>query len=175
MIKEERLSVDKHFRLIDDFCCGADSPLDIFLANDSFEYDTRRYGNTYIVLSDDDQSTIWGFYTLKANGIQIEEKGEFIAVPVVEISRIAISFDVQDSGIGKYVFYNNILPKVINVSEIVAVNAIVAFVDPGDDKAIGFYKSIGFERANQIVQKEIEDSFNENCDLYLVSLNDLNN
>lgn len=76
MICEERLSIVKHFHIIGDFCCGADSPLDIFLINDA-------------------------------------------------------------------------------------------------DKAVGFYKSLGFVKATEEVQKEIEDSFNENCDLYIVSLDDL--
>lgn len=173
LLFEERLSVDKHFRVIGDFYCGADSPLDVFLKNDAFEYEDNRYGNTYVILSNDDQSIVWGFYTLKVNGIQVEEQGEYIAMPVIEIARIAINHEVQNSGVGKYVFYNYILPKVIEVSKIVAVKAIIAFVESEDCKAVGFYKGLGFEKTTDLVQKEIEESFNEHCDLYLVSLDDI--
>ena len=65
------------------------------------------------------------------------------------------------------------MPKIKEVAELVAVKAIIAFVEPDDELAIGFYKSIGFVKAKDEVQKEIEDSFNEECDLYLVSLDEL--
>ena len=55
----------------------------------------------------------------------------------------------------------------------VAIKAIIAFVETDDEQAIGFYKSLGFEKASEIVQKEIAESFNEACDLYIVSLEDI--
>ena len=59
------------------------------------------------------------------------------------------------------------------VANIVAVKAIIAFVEPDDKRAIGFYTSVGFEKATEDVQKEIEDSFNEKCDLYMVSFDNV--
>ena len=38
---------------------------------------------------------------------------------------------------------------------------------------VGFYKSIGFEKASDLVQREIAESFNEECDLYMVSLDEV--
>ena len=38
---------------------------------------------------------------------------------------------------------------------------------------LGFYTSIGFKKANKEVQNEIAESFNEKCDLYMVSLDDI--
>ena len=70
-------------------------------------------------------------------------------------------------------FYTYILPKVKAVAEYVAVKAIIAFVEPEDEQAIGFYKSIGFEKASDLVQREIAESFNEECDLYMVSLDEV--
>lgn len=40
-------------------------------------------------------------------------------------------------------------------------------------KEIGFYTSVGFKKASDEVQKEIEDSFNEKCDLYMVSFENI--
>lgn len=48
-------------------------------------------------------------------------------------------------------------------------------MEPDDEQAIGFYTSIGFEKASDIVQREIAESFNEKCDLYMVSLDDISN
>lgn len=98
---------------------------------------------------------------------------EFNSIPVVEIARIAIHHTLQGNGIGKYVFYTYILPKIREVSKLIAVKAIIAFVETEDEMAIGFYKSIGFERATEDVQKEIEDSFNVDCDLYIVALDNV--
>ena len=110
---------------------------------------------------------------MKASGIQIQEDGEYNSIPVVEIARIAMHYDLQGQKIGQYVFYTYILPKIKVVAENVAVKAIIAFVEPDDEQAIGFYKSIGFEKASDLVQKEIAESFNEECDLYMVSFDEI--
>lgn len=170
MLKEEKLSSEKHFQSVGDFCCGADSPLDTFLSSQAFKYDEQRYGITYVITAPGCEEDILGFYTLKTSGIQVEENGEYNSIPVIEIARIAVSHSIQKTGVGKYVFYTYILPKVKKVAEIVAVKAIIAFVEKDDERAIGFYKSIGFTKATEDVQKEIEDSFNEECDLYIVQL-----
>ena len=175
MLKEEKLSSEKHFLSVGDFCCGADSPLDTFLSCQAFKYDEQRYGITYVLTAPKDEGEILGFYTLKTSGIQVEENGEYNSIPVIEIARIAMRHSIQGHGIGKYVFYTYILPKVQKVADIVAVKAIIAFVEPDDEQAIGFYKSVGFTKASEEVQKEIEDSFNEECDLYMVSIENTNN
>lgn len=176
---EERLSEEKHFKCVGDFCCGADSPLDTFLNSEAFEYDRQRYGNTYVLTASEKQAEILGFYTLKTSAIQTEEEigiyKEYNSIPVVEIARIALQYDLQGQGLGKLVFHDHILPKIRRVSELVAVNAIIAFVDPEDRQAIHYYKSMGFNRAEDVVQNKIGESFNEECDLYMVSLNELEN
>lgn len=175
MLVEERLSREKHFISAGNFCCGADNPLNDFLSDEAFDYDEKQYGKTYVLMLPGVETDILGFYTLKASGIQVEEQesGEFNSIPVIEIARIAIQHDIQKSGIGKYTFYTYILPKIIKVAELVAVKAIIAFVEPEDKGAIAFYSSIGFEKATESVQKEILDSFNEECDLYIVSLDNI--
>ena len=112
MLNEEKLSSEKHFKSVGDFCCGADSPLDIFLSSQAFKYDEQIYGITYILTASKDESEILGFYTLKTSGIQVEEDGEYNSIPVIEIARIALHYTLQGQGIGKYVFYTYILPKI---------------------------------------------------------------
>lgn len=173
LLYEEKLSAEKHIRSVGDFCCGADSPLDTFLSSQAFKYDEQKYGITYVLTVAEGVEDILGFYTLKTSGIQVEEDGEYNSIPVIEIARIAMCHTIQGKGIGRYVFYNHILPKIKMVADIVAVKAIIAFVEPDDEQAIGFYTSIGFEKATEEVQKEIEDSFNEECDLYMVSIDNI--
>ena len=70
---------------------------------------------------------------------------------------------------GTKVFNENILPKIEVVSSNIAIYGIMVFVLPDDEKAIGFYKSLGFIKAGDDVQKNI-DHFNEDCELYILKL-----
>lgn len=168
---EERLDREKHFVAVGDFKSGPDEPLDMFLSDFSFEYDENEYGKTYI-LKAENSDTILSFYTIKANGVQIcdSDTKECNSMPVIEVARIAVDYSLQGEGVGKRIFHDYILPKVLEVKEIIAVKAIIVFVEPNNEKGICFYKSLGFTKADEIVQKTIEESFNEKCDLYVLSL-----
>ena len=154
-----------------DFQCGPDDPLNLFLSDDSFDYDKERYGLTYL-LKDKDSDTILAFYTIKSNGVQTysSEYEEYNAVPVVEIARIAVEYEFQHMGVGKKLFYEHILPKIQGVENLIAVRAVIVFVDPDNANGIRFYESLGFKKASRDVQQKISESFNENCDLYVLDL-----
>lgn len=173
---EERLNREKHFIAVGDFCCGADDSLNLFLSDNSFDYDEHKLGNTYL-LFESTSNTLLAFYTIKANGIQIydTETNEYNAIPVIEVARIAVHHDFQNSGIGKMLFYDYILPKIKDVSEKIAVSAIMVFVEAHNETGIKFYKSIGFKKPDEIVQRYISETFNEKCDLYIASLSNAEN
>lgn len=168
---EERLDREKHIRCVGDFQCGPDDPLNGFLTDCSFEYDEEKYGYTYL-LREKESGMVLAFYTIKANGVQTfsSETEEYNAVPVVEIARIAVAYEFQNMGLGKKLFYEYILPKIEFVESLIAVRAIIVFVDPDNENGIVFYESLGFEKAAAEVQKEIGESFNESCDLYVLEL-----
>lgn len=169
---EERLDGEKHFFELGDFVCGADDPLNTFLSDDAIEYDEEQYGSTYLIKGEE-EGNIWAFFTIKANGIQIYQSLQdiLISVPVVEIARIAVHYKIQRSGIGRKVFYNHIMPKVKAVAELIAVKAIIVFVEPDNYVGIAFYESLGFVKAAEEVQQKIAETFNEDCDLYVLGLN----
>ena len=73
ILHEEKLSKDKHFKIVGDFFCGADSPLDTFLSCDAFKYDEQRYGITYVLTASEKSDEILGFYTLKASELVQKE------------------------------------------------------------------------------------------------------
>ena len=168
---EERLDEEKHFLELNDFICGADDPLNTFLSDDAIEYDSKQYGNTYLI-KEKEYGDIWAFYTIKANGIQVFDSKEKIltAVPVIEIARIAVHHNIQHIGVGRKVFYDHIMPKVETVAKLIAVKAIIVFVEPDNEVGILFYESLGFVKAAEEVQKEIAETFNEDCDLYVLEL-----
>lgn len=170
---EERLDRETHFSIVGEFCCGADDPLNIFLSDDSFDYNDNAYGTTYL-LRDKDSEDILAFYTIKANGVQTynSKLNEYNAEPVIEIARIAVAFDMQGIGIGKLLFYDYIVPKINIVRKQIAVRAIIVFAEPDNERGLYFYQSLGFKKADDIVQRCIGETFNEECDLYVLSLLD---
>lgn len=171
--EEEKLNRDSqlHFKLVGDFCCGADDPLNIFLSDDAFDYTDEKQGLTYILM-DKSKSLILAFYTVKANAIHTydDTTKEYLALPVVEIARVAVEYEFQSQGLGKTLFYDYILPKIKEVSNIISVYGIIVFVDEDNTTGIKFYTSLGFKRANEDTQKAIGDSYNEKCQLYVLKL-----
>lgn len=168
---EERLDREKHFFELDNFICGADDPLNTFLSDDAIEYDEEQYGITYLIKGER-AGAIWAFFTIKANGIQVYNSSEEVlsAVPVIEIARIAVDHRIQRRGVGRKVFYDHIMPKVRAVAGLVAVKAIIVFVESDNVGGIKFYEALGFVKAAEEVQQKIAESFNEDCDLYVLEL-----
>lgn len=171
-INEELLNRDNkdHLIAIGDFTCGADHLLNDFLYNYAFNYALNNYGKTYIIFYDED---IIAYYTLKAGSIVIntdkDGNGETVSLPLVEIARFAVAFDYQRQHIGTKVFNEKILPKIEVVASKIAIYGIMVFVLPSDNDAVMFYESLGFIKAGDDVQKNI-DHFNEDCELYILKL-----
>jgi len=174
LFKEERLNRKKHFDLVGGFVCGADDPLSQFLSDKSFDYDEGKYGHTYLLRTANEPRELVAYYTLKANGIQSysSETEEYNSTPVVEIARLAVRHDLHRIGIGRTMFYEHILPKIKEVSLLIAVKAIIVFVDGDNVDGIGYYESLGFIKADKDVQKKIRESFNESCELYVLQMPD---
>lgn len=175
--KEERFNIEKHIRSIGEFNCGADNPLNEFLSTYAKQYDEDKYGNTFLIIDNDIKTdeNILAYFTLKASGIQTVNKigrvEEYNSVPVIEIARIAVSFDLQGKGLGQLIFNDYIKPKIEAVSNLVAVYGVIAFVVSDDEVAKRFYKNLGFTKADNTIQNQIDEKFNnEDCDLYLLSL-----
>lgn len=160
-----------HFTLTGDFCCGADDPLNIFLSDQAFDYNDSKQGKTYLIM-DAERTMIICYYTLKANAVHSFNITDnvFVALPVIEISRIAVECDFQGQSLGKIFFTDFILPKILEVAKIIGVYGIIAFVDADNYNAIRFYTSLGFQESNSTIQNAINDSFNEDCKLYLLIL-----
>ena len=161
------LEIDAHIRSVGDFTCGNDHPLNDFLCCFASDYMKKKYGKTYLLMYEDE---ILGYYTIKTGSVSsIESYTEIVSLPLIEVARLAVSYDLQGCGIGKYIFLHQILEKVKYVSQFVAVYGIMVFVVPDDEQAIHYYQSLGFKKASEKVQAHIE-SFSDACDLYILKL-----
>ncbi len=174
---EEQLGKNTHFREVSDFYCGNEG-LDSFLKTEAFNYNKDGQGSTYIIKSIENNDII-GYYTLKANAIQIQEKNKAIkTLPAIEIARLAINNNYKNQKFGTIIFYSYILPKIIQVKSIIGVSVIMVFVVSNEieeyKKPISyFYEKFGFKLAEKEVQKYIIDDFSEGCKLMYCSTKDL--
>jgi len=170
-ILDERIDDDKHFRLIGDFECYENSSLEIFLKCEATKYERESQGSTYLIR---DKKEILAFYTLKCNAIQmddIERKGAKVAVPSIELARFAVKSGIQRQGWGTAIFINYILPKIMQVKEIIAVKLVMVFVEEDDTNAINFYQKLGFKLAKEEIQNFIEETYSDRCKIMYFNLN----
>nr|WP_317359145.1 N-acetyltransferase [uncultured Tyzzerella sp.] len=177
---EEKLDDNKHFEEVSYFSCGNEA-LDLFLKCEAFKYNEDGQGNTYIIkLKDTDE--IIGYYTLKANTIQIYNIKTRIkeSHPAIEIARLAVNNDYKNNKFGTTIFFHYILPKIKEVKKLIGINTIMLFsihedIDEyehiNNKKTLKyFYEKLGFNLAEDEVQKFIEDDYNEGCKLMYMSI-----
>lgn len=166
---DEKIDEEKHFFILNNFQCEENKSLETFLKSHSIEYDLDSQGTTYIIRCEDSEDII-AFYTLKCSAIQIEENGKKTAVPTIELARLAVDSFYQRQGWGTMIFVNYILPKIVEVKRLIAVKAIMVFVESGDMHAINFYRKIGFKMNNSKIQNHIEESYSEDCKIMVLTL-----
>ena len=167
---EERLSDDRHIRIVSDFDCGENKELEDFLKSDAFAYNRDGQGNTYLIF-DKRRQNIIGYYTLRTNAIQAynSENDRVEVFPSIEIARFAISTDYQSQGYGKLIFFLSILPKINEVKNVIGINTIMLFsVDT--EQALSFYTKIGFKQTDEDVRQFINEDCNKGCKLMYVNI-----
>lgn len=157
-------------RAVEEFLCGVDDPLNVFLKSEAFKYNRNGHGNTYLVKNDEQQ--VIAYYTLKANAIQMEnsEDGRLESISSVELARFAVDHRYQNKGYGNLIFTYMILPKIIEVSNIIGINTFIVFVDDENKRAIKFYQKLGFGLATKEIKNYIEEEFSKKCNIMYVSM-----
>lgn len=100
-------------RIVEEFFCGVDDPLNVFLKSEAFKYNRNGHGNTYLVMND--KREVIAYYTLKANAIQMEnsDDGRVESISSIELARFAVDYRYQNRGYGNLIFTYMILPKII--------------------------------------------------------------
>lgn len=122
-------------------------PLDRYIRERATQ-DVRRGIARVFVASTVEDSTIAGFYTLSAGGIEratlppdVARRLPHYPVPVALLGRLAIDRRFQGQGPGA-ALVADALTRVRRASDLIGVYAVV--VDPKDERATAFYRHLGF-------------------------------
>lgn len=124
MLYEERLSVESHFEIVEDFQCTNYEPLDTFLKSEAFQYNENGQGNTFVILNKTKEKVMC-YYTLRANSLIIENE----YIPLIELSRFAVDHTYSRQGNGTKCMMENVIPKVKEIKKYIGLMGILAFAE----------------------------------------------
>lgn len=129
------------------FSCGKPS-LDDFIHRRVSQYENRRLGKTFVVVSRG-QVRVIGYYTLAASAITFEHVPTAVSrklpkhpIPVILLARLAVDQSAQGQRLGEELLLDA-LQRSFDLSEQLGVHAIE--VDALDDSAAAFYVKYGFQ------------------------------
>lgn len=144
----EQLNAGLHDR--ESFDCGVDA-LNIFLKQHANQNQSKNMSKAYVAVvavSADDRKKIYGYYTLSAGHIALDQLPETLKaklpkypVPIALIGRLAVDKDYKGQGIGGFLLHDA-FTNVLNIADKMGVFAVV--VDAKNDDAKSFYGSYGF-------------------------------
>ncbi len=105
----------------------------------------------FVLLTEEDTSTVLGFYTLSAQEIeseQLPEKlqkriGKYKRIGATLLGRLAVSQDQQGKKLGEFLLLDALRRSLENTQY---VSSFAVVVDPKDEKAVEFYEKYGFIR-----------------------------
>ena len=171
-LREEALgSKQEHLREVEYFYCGPEQEaLEQYLKGEAFKENREHKQKVYLIK--DDKNNIIGYYSLKANAINFNYEKQNDVRPYVELSEFAINHEYQRKGYGTYIMLKNVFNKIKEVVKIIGCQGIITFAL--DNKAISFYKSVGFEIVDESDKIILQDSFSEGCTLMGISIELIN-
>lgn len=122
--------------------------LDAYLHRQASQ-DMRKHVGAIFVLIDNNTSTVVGYYSLSAIGIEAKELPETIIkklpkypiLPATLLGRLAIDKNYQGQGFGELLLIDALKRSLI-ISRKIASMAVI--VDVKDAKAVSFYQRYGF-------------------------------
>lgn len=128
------------------FTCG-NAALDDYINKYASQDKKRRIALTF-VLTEPDNATVTGYYTISAASfakenlpIEIAQKLPHYPVPSAIIGKLAVDTRFQAKGLGGFLLIDA-LCRILKAGEFMAVYAVI--VDAIDDNAKSFYKKYGF-------------------------------
>ena len=130
-----------------DFSCGNDT-LDRYLQTQARQDMQRNLAQVY-VLTEADEQTIQGYYSLSNSSLQLSELPEELSrrlprypkIPVTLLGRLAVDNRYQGQGIGRLLLVDALL-RSLRLADEIASMAVV--VDAIDDAAVRFYQHYHF-------------------------------
>lgn len=138
------------------FQCGETS-LDYYIKKQAKQDVKRRVSRVFVARESNEPSIIVGYYTLSTLSIELNHLPQLLArklpkhpVPAALIGRLAVSQQIQGSGVGKLLIADAI-KRVLSVSDEIAIYAMV--VDAINEGAGRFYQQFGFLPLNTESQR----------------------
>lgn len=162
-IKYFDLANKDYYEIMFDFKCKNDFFSD-YLKYNALPDKTDGLGTTHLFLQvvDNVPKTVLGFYTLKNASLvlkELEDGGERIGYPAVEISQFAVHEDFERKGIGR-IMIDDIIAKVDDLKEMSAISHIVLC---SVSDSIGFYEKMKFESINKQEMFIPRENWNKKC------------
>jgi ribosomal protein S18 acetylase RimI-like enzyme len=129
------------------FSSGVDS-LDRYLIKEASQYKRRGLAVTY-VLTENDTTTVMGYYTLSSASVNLEllppeiqkKLPRYPTVPATLLGRLAVDKKHQKKDLGELLLLDA-LRKSFELSE--KIGSVAVIVDAENNKVISFYKKYGF-------------------------------
>ena len=143
MLKIETLTRD-HDR--SGFDCG-DNALNQYLRKTARQHLNKGMSRTFVLIDDDIQTEILGFFTLASCEIFVEKLPRKYAkrypskAPAAKLARLAVAKSRQRQGLGTHMMVNAI-ERVIKISQHLGI--IGFFVDAKGNEAKAYYEQFGF-------------------------------
>ncbi len=109
------------------FDCGEES-LNTFLRQFARQNDEKGLGRTYVAVREND-TTIYGYYTLSSNSIGFEtvpDKLPRYPVPVIHLGRLAVDKSAQGQGLGQALLAHA-LKRSAKIAEQLGIYAVEVF------------------------------------------------
>lgn len=130
-----------------DFSCGNEM-LDRYLQTQARQ-DMQRNLAQVFVLTEADQVTIKGYYTLSNSSLLLSELPEelrrqlprYPKLPATLLGRLAVSIRHQGQGVGRLLLVDALLRSLRQTTEIASIAVVV---DAIDEAAVNFYKKYHF-------------------------------
>ncbi|HAP80927.1 GNAT family N-acetyltransferase [Atlantibacter hermannii] len=145
-LRIEPFDLNKTYRY-EDFCCGV-IQLDTFLKQQMPIQQARRILRCYVLVTNETVPEILGFYTLYGASYERthlsasqQRKLPYKNLPCVLLGRLAIDQRAQGYGFGEKLIFDAIKRTWLTAG-VVGIHAL--FVEAKDDKAVEFYRSLGF-------------------------------
>ncbi len=129
------------------FNCG-DAALNDYIQKYALQDIKRNIGRTFVVVQEDAQEIILGFYTICAGSINFEnlspnlKKLPRYPIPITRIGRLAVDISMQGKGIGEYLLMDGLHRSMGLADAQLGIFGVV--VDAKHEKAKRFYNKYGF-------------------------------
>ncbi len=122
------------------FSCGKRNMDDFLRLNGASD----AYGNTYVLVDEDNENEIIAYYTIQPDPVELEEWDEDEAITYIVLERLAVSEKYQRQGYGRRIL-GILIQQIITASLSFKIDALL--LTPLDDQAKEYYLALnaGFE------------------------------